>query len=173
MKISIIVAVANNLAIGKNNDLLWHLPKDMKFFKETTEGHCIITGRKNYESIPEKYRPLRNRTNIIVTRQSSSDLGYEPNSNLVVLDSIESAIEKARALGESEVFIIGGGEIYKQSLHLADSLYITNVDTIFEDAHTFFPSIELDQWELISKTEYASDEKHKFNFTINQYTRKA
>src|ERR1035437_7885391 len=107
--ISIIVAVAENNVIGKDNSLIWHLPADMKYFKEKTSGHCVITGRKNYESIPAKFRPLPNRTNIVITRQANfKALGA------TVVSSIEEAIEKAKQRGDTEIFIIGGAEIYKQ-----------------------------------------------------------
>ena len=164
MDITIIVAVAKNLAIGKDNDLLWHLPKDMLFFKDTTKGHCIITGRKNYYSIPEKYRPLPNRTNIVITRDE--DLVLE---GAIVVNSIEKAIKVAKKTDEKEIFIIGGGEIYKQSLHLANKLYITEVDSVFEDDDTFFPEFDKNNWEIISKESHQKDEKHKFDFAIIKY----
>ena len=168
MTISIIVAIAKNNAIGKNNDLLWHLPNDMKFFKETTEEHCIITGRKNYFSIPEKYRPLRNRINIVVTRQE--DLKLE--EGVIVCNTIEEAIEVARSKSEQEeVFIIGGGEIYKQSLKLTDKLYITEVDTLFEDADTFFPIIDNTEWKETSRKHFEKNKKHSFDYDFVVYER--
>ena len=111
MIISVIVASAHNLAIGKENQLLWHLPEDMKYFKNTTSGHHIISGRKSYASIPDKYRPLPNRTNVIVSRQEN--LSYE---GAFVVRSIEEGINLAEKNDETEVFIIGGGEIYQQAL---------------------------------------------------------
>lgn len=164
MIVSLIVAIAKNNAIGKDNDLLWHLPNDMKFFKETTAGHCIITGRKNYFSIPEKFRPLPNRTNIVITRDKNLKLeGAE------VVNSIEKAIEIAKSKNETEVFIIGGGEIYKQSIALVDKMYITEVDTIFEDADTFFPEFDKLEWDEETISSNKKDEKHKFNFEIKKY----
>lgn len=139
--ISIIAAVAKNNVIGKDNKLPWNLPEDMKFFKDTTMGHCVITGRKNYESIPPKFRPLKDRTNIVITRQP----GYEAEGAIVV-SSIEKAIETAknvnvaREKADDEIFIIGGAEIYKQCLEHADRLYITHVNQEFE-GDTFFPEI--------------------------------
>jgi len=166
MTISIIVAIAQNNAIGKNNDLLWHLPSDMNFFKETTAGHCIITGRKNYFSIPEKFRPLPNRTNIVVTRDQNLTLdGAE------VVNSIEKAIEIAKSKNEKEVFIIGGGEIYKQSIHLVDKMYITEVDTVFDDADTFYPIIDKSKWSEKIISSHKKDEKHKFDFIIKEYSK--
>ena len=164
MIISIIVAVAKNFAIGKNNDLLWHLPKDMQLFKNTTKGHCIITGRKNYFSIPEKYRPLPNRTNIVVTRDKSLKL-----DGAIVVNSIENALDIAKKNGENEVFIIGGGEIYKQSLHLTNKLYITEVDATFEDADTFFPDFEKKNWKKNSSKKYVKDNENKFDFEFIIY----
>ena len=111
MRVSIIVAVSENGVIGKDNDLIWHMPTDMKFFKETTKSHHVIMGRKNFESIPHKFRPLPGRTNIIVTRQ----LDYNAESCIVV-NSIEEALLIAKKNGEEEAFIIGGGEIYKLAL---------------------------------------------------------
>lgn len=153
---SIIVAIAKNNAIGKDNDLLWHIPEDMRFFKKTTNGHCIITGRKNYESIPEKYRPLPNRTNIVVTRNTE----YLAEG-AIVLNSIEAALEYANSLAEEEVFIIGGGQIYAEALNLGlvDKMYITHVDKAFE-ADTFFPVIEIEKWELLKQEELTNSPLH-------------
>ena len=163
--ISIIVAVAENDAIGKDNQLLWHLPADMKIFKEKTTGHCIITGRKNYESIPEKFRPLPNRTNIIITRQEN----YAAPGAIVV-SSLQQAIEQAKATGDSEIFIIGGGEIYSQSLSIVDKIYLTKVHQSF-DADTFFPNLNMNEWEIITSTEFQADEKNKYAFTFFELKR--
>lgn len=153
---SIIVAIAKNNAIGKNNDLIWHIPEDMRFFKMTTNGHCIITGRKNYESIPEKFRPLPNRTNIVVTR----NVEYQAEG-AIVLNSIETALNYANSLNEEEVFIIGGGQIYSEALNLGlvDKMYITHVDKAFE-ADTFFPTLEIEKWELLKKEELTKSPLH-------------
>ncbi|MFN7014985.1 MAG: dihydrofolate reductase [Bacteroidia bacterium] len=164
--ISIIVAVAENNAIGKNNQLLWHLPADMKIFREKTTGHCVITGRKNYESIPEKFRPLPNRTNIVITRQNNyTALGA------IVVSSLHEAIEKAKATGDDEIFIIGGGEIYAQSISIADKIYLTKVHHTF-DADTFFPQINMNEWDIISSSEYPADEKNIYAFTFIELKRK-
>ncbi len=140
---SIIVAVDENYGIGKENQLLWHMPADMRYFRETTSGHCIITGRKNYESIPKKFRPLEDRTNIIVTRNKA----YKAEQGVKVVNSIEKSLEFAKRSGEEEVFIIGGGQIYKQCLErdLVDKMYVTHVAALF-DADTFFPKIVPDKW---------------------------
>jgi len=164
MEISIIVAIAQNNAIGKNNDLLWHLPHDMKYFKQKTEGHCIITGRKNYFSIPEKFRPLANRTNIVVTREKNLEL-----EGAVVVNSIDEALNFAIEKGEKEVFIIGGGEIYKQTLALATVLYITEVDAIFDDADTYFPEINLKNWKEITRENHSADDKNLYNYSFVIY----
>lgn len=158
MNISIIVAVANNNVIGKDNTLIWHLPADMKFFKEKTTGHCVITGRKNYESIPERFRPLPNRTNIVITRQKD----YAAPGAIVV-DSIEKAILTAKNTGDTEIFIIGGAEIYKQSLHLADRVYLTKIRHNFE-GDAFFPELLNFQWKLTSETKGILDEKNKYEY---------
>lgn len=165
MIVSAIVAVGKNLEIGKDNDLLWHLPADMKYFRETTSGHHIITGRKSYESIPEKYRPLPNRINVVVTRQHEFKM-----DGAVVMDSIESAVTFAKEAGETEVFIIGGGQVYNQSISkgLVNRLYITWVNEAFE-ADTYFPSLDFKHWKKMSETEHPSDQRNKFNMTFSVY----
>jgi dihydrofolate reductase len=166
MNISIIVAVGSNNAIGKNNALIWHLPADMKFFKEKTTGHCIITGRKNYESIPDKFRPLANRTNIVITRQAD----YKAPGALIT-NSLEAALEKARQTGDEEVFIIGGGDIFRQSLHLANTIYITKIKEAF-NADVFFPELDLKEWKEVASVTGIRDEKNKYDFTFHTYKRK-
>lgn len=167
MKISLIVAMGKNNAIGKDNQLLWHLPADMKFFKETTTGHCVLTGRKNYESIPEKFRPLPNRTNIVVTRNAAYDA---PGAHVV--DSIEAGIEWAKAQGETELFIIGGGQIYMDCMvkNLATHLYITHVDGIFE-ADTFFPAFNPQKWRKMNSSWNPADDKNPYSYEFATYTR--
>lgn len=165
--ISLIVARAKNGAIGKDNNLLWHLPADMKFFKETTSGHCIITGRKNYESIPPRFRPLANRTNIVVTR--NKDYAEE---GALVLHSLEEAINAAQNVDPKKIFIIGGGQIYSESLRkgLVDEMIITEVDAELE-ADTFFPSFDTSQWSKEVIRTLPKDEKNKFSATIVKYTK--
>jgi len=159
MKVSLIVAVAKNGVIGKDNDLIWHLPKDIRFFKEITMGHHVIMGRRNFESIPHKYRPLPNRTNIIITRQSE----YKAEECIVV-NSVETALEIAKNNGDIEPFIIGGGQIYRIALekNLVDKIYLTKVNHSFE-GDTFFPELSSD-WKETNKTENKADEKHKYNY---------
>jgi dihydrofolate reductase len=166
MNISIIVAAGSNNAIGKNNSLIWHIPADMKFFKEKTTGHCIITGRKNYESIPEKFRPLPNRTNIIITRQRD----YKAPGTIIT-GSIEEALEKAKAFGDEEIFIIGGGDIFRQSLHLVDTIYLTEIRQAF-DADVFFPELDKNLWKEVSRVKGPKDEKNKYDYFFVTYKRK-
>ncbi len=158
MNISAIVAVGNNNVIGKDNALIWHLPADMKFFKEKTTGHCIITGRKNYESIPEKFRPLPNRTNIVITR----DKDYSAPGAIVV-DSIDKAIFTANNIGDSEIFIIGGAEIFRQTFDIIDKIYLTKIHHDF-DGDVFFPELLNSQWKLTSQAQGISDEKNKYEY---------
>ena len=161
MRVSLIVAVSENGVIGKDNDLIWHLPKDMKFFKDTTQGHHVIMGRKNFESIPHKFRPLPNRTNIIVTRQS----GYVAEDCLVV-NSIEESIEVAKKNGDTEPFVIGGGEIYKVALenNLIDRIYLTKIHYTFK-GDTFFPNLSED-WKVLAREDCQADEKNKYDYSF-------
>ena len=166
MVVSLIVAVSENKVIGKDNDLVWHLPTDMKFFKDTTKGHFVIMGRRNYESIPHKYRPLPNRTNVIVTRQDD----YKAEGCLLV-NSVEEAIELAQKAGDIEPFIIGGGQIYKYAIdnNLVDRVYLTKVHTEI-DGDTYFEDLD-DSWKLIHTDLHSSDEKHPFAFTFQTFER--
>lgn len=159
--IIIIAAVAENNALGKNNDLLWHLPNDFKRFKEITSGHHIIMGRKTFESFP---KPLPNRTHVIISRQKN----YQPEGCIVVSD-IKSAIEACPK--NEDIFIIGGGEIYKQSITFADKLDITLVHKSF-DADVYFPEINPEIWELTSEENNCKDEKHLYDYTFQTFNRK-
>jgi dihydrofolate reductase len=152
--ISIIVAVAENNVIGKDNKLIWHLPDDMKFFMEKTTGHCVITGRKNYESIPMKFRPLPNRTNIVVTNQNNY---AAPGA--VVVSSIDEGIAKAKEANEKELFIIGGAEIYKQTLNISDRIYLTKIYHTF-DGDAFFPTLDTNEWKEVARKEGLVNEKN-------------
>ena len=167
MTLSIIVAVSENNVIGKDNKLIWHLPADMKFFKEKTVGHVIITGRKNYESIPEKFRPLPERTNIVITRQKNYHAG-----GAMVVPSIEGALQYAeKNHGNEEVFIIGGAEIFIQTLSLCDKIYLTRIHHSFE-GDVFFAEPPKDTWELIGSEKHEADDKNKYNFTFETYVSK-
>jgi dihydrofolate reductase len=154
--VSLIVAVAENGVIGGNNMLVWHLPADMKFFKDTTMGHCVISGRKNYESIPEKFRPLVNRTNIVITRQSDYNA-----PGAVVVNSVEAALEKARETGDKEIFIIGGAEIFSQSMRYADRIYLTRIHHSFE-GDVYFQEPDPEIWAETSRRQGITDEKNKY-----------
>lgn len=165
MRISIIVAVSENNVIGRNNDLPWHLPADMKFFKDTTMGHCVVMGRKNFQSIPDRYRPLEGRTNIVVTRQK--DFFAE---GVVVTHSIEEAVQVARDRNDSECFIIGGGEIFSQAIPLCDRIYLTLIHHHF-DGDVHFPVLNESGWKEIFRKDVAADEKNKFPFTFLTYER--
>jgi len=156
-----IAAAAENRALGKDNQLVWHLPNDFKRFKNLTTAHHIIMGRKTFESFP---KPLPNRTHIIITRQAD----YQAEGCIVV-DSIEKAIEKCPK-GEDS-FIIGGGEIYQLAMPFSDKIELTVVHHTF-DADAFFPEINLKEWELVSSDFQAKDEKHLYDYTFETYIRK-
>jgi dihydrofolate reductase len=142
--ISIIVALAQNNAIGRDNDLLWHIPEDLKRFKRVTSGNTIVMGRKTYLSLPT--RPLPNRLNIVI-----SDIPDETFEGCVMASSIEDAVSKMQT--DKENFIIGGGSIYRQFLPIADKLYLTFIHNKAEDADVFFPEIDFAQWIEIEREE--------------------
>ncbi|MFT4031477.1 MAG: dihydrofolate reductase [Siphonobacter sp.] len=155
--IHLIVAVAENGAIGKDNQLLWHLPDDLKRFKQLTTGHPVIMGRKTYESIG---KPLPNRTNIIITR----DQNYTAEG-CVVVSSVEEAL-----YANEDVYIIGGAEIYRQTLPYADNIHLTEVHTSIE-GDTFFPKIAVDEWLELNREHHPADEKHQYSFDFVKLTR--
>lgn len=159
--IIMIAAVAENNALGKNNELVWHLPNDFKRFKALTTGHHIIMGRKTFESFP---KPLPNRTHIVITRQKN----YNPEGCIVV-GSMEEAI--AICPENESSFIIGGGEIYNLGLSYTDKLEITRVHHRFE-ADAFFPVINIDDWKEIESVFNAKDDKHLFDFTYQTFVKK-
>lgn len=166
MIISLIAALAKNRTIGKNNDLPWHLPDDMKYFMQTTKQHFVIMGRKNYESIPEKFRPLPNRTNIVITRTRD----YQA-PDCIVVNSLEAGLQQGRLAKESEIFIIGGSEIYKLGLPVANKLYLTEIDAVIE-GDTYFPSLNFNEWQEVSRTHHKADARHAFAFAFVIYERK-
>jgi len=151
----IAVAVGENLAIGKNNQLLWHMPADLKFFKQTTSGHTVIMGRKTFDSVG---RPLPNRRNIVITRDKSLSI-----ENVEVVHSLDEALNLTK--DEEKVFIVGGAEIYRQALPKTDLLYLTTIHHDF-DADTFFPSFNRSDWETISTDAHKADEKNKYDYTF-------
>ena len=155
MIISLIVAAAKNQAIGKDNRMIWHLSNDMKRFRRLTTGHHILMGRKTYASLG---KPLKNRTNLVVTRNAEySSEGFE------VFTSLEAAIEYAKANGEEELFVIGGGEIYKALMPIANRIYLTKV-LAEPDADAFFPEINEEDWMVTFEEAHLADEKNDHAF---------
>ena len=159
--LTIIAAVAKNNALGKNNDLIWHLPADLKRFKEITLGHHIIMGRKTFESLG---KPLPNRTTIIITRNPDY---IAPGC--IIVNELEEAI-KAAAVDENP-FILGGAEIYKQAMSFADILDLTLVHESF-DGDAFFPNIDMSKWTEMSRQDFKADEKNKYDYSFVQYKKK-
>ncbi len=164
MIISAIVAVSKNMAIGLDNKMLWRLSDDFKNYKKITTGHCLIMGRKTFESIG---RPLPNRTSIIITRNKD----YQAPEGCFVVHSLEQGIEKARQLGDDECFINGGGQIYKEALPVIQRAYMTNVDCTIEKADAFFPKIDFTSWKLIESFSHPKDEKNEYSWEFNYYER--
>lgn len=159
--LSLIVAIAKNNVIGKENKLVWHMPADMRFFKNTTMGHTLIMGRKTFESFG---KPLPGRKSIVITRQN--DWQYE---GVVVVHSLEDAIKVAPK--DEEVFIIGGAEIYRQAMPLCNKMYLTIIHHDFE-GDTLFPDIDFSQWNLTSDEKYLADEKNSYDYSFRVYERK-
>ena len=153
MQISIIVAVAENNVIGKDNSLLWHISDDLKYFKQITENHVVIMGRKTYFSLP--FRPLKNRRNIVVTKNLSEIDGAE------VVNSLEDAFELCK--NEEEIFVIGGGSIYRQAIDFADKIYLTKVYSTF-DGDTFFPDLDEKKWTISQQSDIFTDEKSELKY---------
>ena len=161
MKISIIVAKSENNVIGKDNGLIWKLSSDMKLFRNLTTGHPIIMGRKTYDSIG---KPLPGRLNIVITRQKIEIDG------VVIANSLEKAIKMAEETNDKEVFVIGGGEIYKEALLIADHLYVTEVKANVQ-GDTFFPEIDSKIWNPSKRLFSEKDEKNDFDFEFVEYSR--
>ncbi len=153
-KISIVVAIAANNAIGKDNQLLWRLPNDLKHFKQITSGHTVIMGRKTYDSVG---KPLPNRRNIVITRQNITIEGCE------LVNSLDAAL--ALCADELEVFVVGGAEIYRQAMQLTNRIYLTIVHQSF-DGDTYFPEIKADEWTATEKEDHQPDEKHQFSYSF-------
>jgi dihydrofolate reductase len=165
MIISLIAAMAQNRVIGKNNDLPWRLPDDMKFFMNTTKGHHVIMGRKNYDSLLDKFKPLPDRTNIVVTRQQNLKA-----PGCLVVNSVDTALQIAREHNEQEAFVIGGAEIYALTLQGANRLYLTEINAAVE-GDTYFPLFDKKQWKEISRKHHPVDEKHRYSFDFVVYER--
>lgn len=161
MKVTIVAAAAENNALGRDNELIWHLPDDFKRFKGITSHHHIIMGRKTFESFP---RLLPNRKHIVITRQQDYN-----KDDIVVVHSLEEALKFS--LDQDEVFIIGGGEIYKQALPYTDKIELTRVHGSFE-GDAFFPEIDESQWKLMYSQHHGKDDKHKHDFTYLTYIKR-
>ena len=167
MEKCIIVAIADNNAIGRANALLWHISEDLKFFKRTTSGSPVIMGRKTFESIG---RPLPKRTNIVVSR------GFDAPEGVVVVSSLEEAYRAAKAaipdeIGGTRCFVIGGGQIYAQALCNVDRLIVTHVHTVIENADTFFPAIDPSVWQVATRSEMLHDDESGYDFEFVEYIR--
>jgi dihydrofolate reductase len=166
MKVSLIVATGKNGEIGKNNDLIWHLPSDMKFFKNTTQDHIVIMGRRNWDSIPAKYRPLTHRENVVLTRTA----GYEAQGAKVFND-LEAALNYYDQPNEERTcFIIGGAQVYQLALDVesVEEMYISHIDEAF-DADTYFPQVDFSQWKSEVVITHEKDDKNPYSFTVKRY----
>jgi len=165
--LSMIAALDAEHGIGKNNDLMWNLPADMQFFKETTKGHVVIMGRKNYDSIPEKYRPLAGRTNVVLSRQSN----YVAPGCLAFA-SLEVCLQNLELESGQKAFIIGGAQIYALALEsgLVNEIYLTHIDKVY-GADTFFPDFESAGYQKSLLFTQAIDDKHEANFEVYRYSK--
>lgn len=167
MIVSLIAALTRNRVIGKNNDLPWHLPDDMKYFVATTRGHAVIMGRKNYDSLPPKFKPLPNRLNIVVTHNKSFQA-----PECTVVNSVNDAFAAAQMHVNPEVFVIGGAEIFRQALPSANRLYLTEIDAVI-DGDVFFPEFVNNNWREVSRRKHPADARHPYPFDFVVYHRKA
>ncbi len=164
--IAIIAAIGNKNELGKDNTLLWNLPFDMKYFRDTTRGHAVIMGRRTCESIG---KPLPNRQNIVVTR----DMNYTP-TGIEIAHSFTEALKKVEnEKYPGEVFIIGGAQIYKEGLDLAETLYLTHVHADFPDADTFFPLIDMTIWKKVREEKHFKDTEHVYDYDFVVYKKRA
>jgi len=166
--ITIIAAAGQNNELGKDNDLVWHLPNDFKRFKKLTTGHFIIMGRKTYESFP---KPLPNRTHIIISRNTSYIPKVPENrkADVFLVHSMEAALEKAKS--DLQPFIIGGGEIYKLAMEVSAKIELTRVHNTF-DADTFFPEIPKGKWQLKNEIHHQEDKQHSYSFSYETWVKK-
>ena len=160
--ISIIVAIAENYAIGKKGDLLCHMPADLKHFKEITSGKTVMMGERTFFSLPK--HPLPNRRNIVLT-----DVAGKTFEGAEAVYSIDEMVDKVES---EEAFVIGGGMVYRQMMPLADKLYITHIHHSWEDADTFFPEIKESEWKLLNAERHFADEKNPYDYTFATYARK-
>jgi dihydrofolate reductase len=164
MILSAIVALAENHAIGKDNQLPWHLPEDLKFFKRTTMGKPILMGRKTFESMG---RALPGRLNIVVSHQQDLTLP----EGVLLYNDLNTAMERLEQEDKPEAFIIGGGKIFDETIDQMDRLYVTKVHTVIEDATAFFPEIDHSHWKIVWEEKHGTDEKHKYAYTFQQLER--
>ena len=162
MQKNIIVAIADNNAIGRNNELLWHISEDMRFFRRTTLGSPVIMGRKTFESIG---RALPGRVNVVISR------GFSTGEEVEVVGSLEQAYKVAESTNLEKCFVMGGGQIYAQALPSADRLIVTHVHTVIDDADTFFPPIDPQEWKVSQRSELFTDEETGYTFEFVEYTR--
>lgn len=167
--LSLIVAVAQNNAIGRNNELLWHISEDLKYFKSTTTGHPVIMGRKTYESIG---RPLPGRRNIVLTR-GTLEIPPVKNSQTTSMEVVNSLDEVyAIAQGEEEFFVMGGGMLYNETFGKADFLYLTRIYAEAENADTFFPEVDEMEWDVVRESQLLHDEENDIDFKFIVYKRR-
>lgn len=162
--VSTIVAAGEDWAIGKDNEMLWHMPNDFRYFKQTTIGHPVIMGRKTLLSLG---KPLKDRLNIVITRQK--DFTFE---GVEVMHDLEEAISLAKSHDQEEVFIIGGGEIYRQALPMIERVYLTIIHSTFPEATTHFPALDMGEWNEISRKSHKKDERHAYDYTFLVLERK-
>ena len=162
MQKNIIVAIADNNAIGKDNELLWHISEDLKFFKRQTLGWPVIMGRKTFESIG---RALPGRVNIVISR------GFSTGEEVAVAGSLEEAFKIAESTNLEKCFVMGGGQIYSQALQKADRLVVTHVHTVIEDADTFFPQIDPEIWKVAQRSELFTEEETGYTYEFVEYVR--
>ena len=163
MQKNIIVAISDNNAIGKNNELLWHISEDLRFFRCTTLGWPVIMGRKTFESIG---RALPGRVNVVISR------GFTTGEDVEVVGSLEEAFATAESTNLEKCFVMGGGQIYAQALEQADRLVVTHVHTVIEDADTFFPPIDPQVWAVAQRSELFTDEETGYTFECVEYIKK-
>ena len=165
MILSLVVAASTNNAIGKNNQLLWQLPNDLKFFKNVTWAMPVAMGRKSFDSLGGK--PLNGRLNIVITRQK--DFAAD---GIVVVHNFNDAVFLAQQHDYKELMILGGGEIYKEAMPVADKIYITRVHAVFNDADTFFPEIDPSKFQLTSNQDFFKDDKHAYDYSFQLWEKK-
>jgi dihydrofolate reductase len=164
MILSFIVAISENNAIGRDNQLPWYLPEDLKFFKRTTMGKPVIMGRNTYASLG---KPLPGRTNIVLTRMK--DLALP--DGVLRFDDINKAIDYLQTESADECFIIGGGKVFETTMSLADCMYVTRIHVEIPDADVFFPTIDHTHWKLVSEEKHDADEKNRYAYTFEKYER--